>query len=118
MATQDIPFEPGENQDPQAVELLRRAIRNRATDVHLSPFRDETEVRFRVDGQLEHYCRLSADMGRQLMSQLKVLANVDTLEPFHTHEGRLQMPAELSDYDVRITTTPVALGESVALRLL
>jgi type II secretory ATPase GspE/PulE/Tfp pilus assembly ATPase PilB-like protein len=104
--------------EPQALDLLRRAITHRATDVHLDPFGDETEVRFRIDGRLEHYCRLSESIGEQLMSQLKVLANLDPSEPFHPHEGRLELPIALSDYDVRITTTPVVSGDAVALRIL
>lgn len=107
-----------EGSESNAVELLRRAIRSRATDVHFDPFGDEVEIRFRIDGRLEHYCRLSAAVGRQIMSQLKVLANLDPVDPFHAHEGRLALPIGLSEYDVRITTTPVALGEAVALRLL
>jgi len=111
-------LEPMAGHDGQAIELLRRAIQNRATDVHLTPFGDEVEVRFRVDGRLEHYCRLDAAVGRQLMAQFKVMASVDSVEPFRAHEGRLNVPAGLSDFDIRITSTPVALGESVALRLL
>lgn len=114
----EIEFIAPDESEPQALDLLRRAIAHRATDVHVAPFGDEMEVRFRIDGRLEHYCRLSEHIGKQLMSQLIVLADLDTAEPFHPQEGRLDLPVSLSHYDARITTTPVVNGEAVALRLL
>lgn len=109
---------PAEAKETQAVELLRRAISLRATDIHLDPFGDEIEVRLRIDGRLEHYCRLSDSIGKQVMSQLQVLAELDPSEPFRSQEGRLRLPIGLSNYDVRITATQVAGGKAVALRLL
>ena len=52
-----------------ALDLIRRATRHRATDVHLDPFGDEIEGRLRIDGQLEHYCRLSEAIGKPLLQQ-------------------------------------------------
>jgi type II secretory ATPase GspE/PulE/Tfp pilus assembly ATPase PilB-like protein len=102
----------------QALELLRRAIDRRATDIHLDPQGNEFEVRFRIDGRLEHYCRHSDDIGKHLMSQLLIMADLDPSEPFHPREGHVVLPPSLSDYDVRITATPAASGRTVALRLL
>lgn len=109
---------PAEIIETQAVQLLRRAIGLRASDVHLDPYGDETEIRLRIDGRLEHYCRLSESIGKQVMSQFQVLADLDPSEPFNSQEGRLRLPIGLSEHDVRITTTPVAGGKAVALRLL
>jgi general secretion pathway protein E len=101
-----------------AVDLLRRAIEHRATDIHLDPFSDEYEVRFRIDGRLEHYCRLSQEIAVNLTNQFKIMAGLDIADPFHPKEGRLQLPMALSDYEVRFTSTPVSGGEAHALRLL
>jgi type II secretory ATPase GspE/PulE/Tfp pilus assembly ATPase PilB-like protein len=106
------------DREPMAADLLRRAIAHRASDVHLDPFGEEVQVRFRIDGRMEHYCRLGEKIGAKLCSQLKVLADLDPSEPFHPHEGRLHVPVTFSDWDVRITTTPVVSGEAIALRLL
>ncbi len=101
-----------------AVDLLHRAIRARATDIHLDPYGDELEVRFRIDGRLEHYCRMSHDVGMRLITQLKVMANVDIADPFHSQESRLNLPISLSDHAVRFTAMRVTDGEAVALRIL
>ncbi len=109
--------EPETDESP-ALDLIRRAIRHRATDVHFDPFGDEIEVRLRIDGQLEHYCRLNETIGKPLLQQLKIMARLDPAEHFHSLEGRLSLPVSMSHYDVRITATPVVNGESVSLRLL
>ncbi|WP_442505221.1 GspE/PulE family protein [Novipirellula sp. SH528] len=107
-----------EKTESPALTLIRRAIRHRATDIHLDPFDDEIEVRLRIDGQLEHYCRLSESIGKPLLQQLKVMAGLDPAEHFQALEGRLSLPTSISHYDVRITATPVINGEAVSLRLL
>ena len=76
------------------------------------------EVRFRIDGRLEHFCRLSREVGRPIITQIKIMADMDIADPFHPHEGRLALPEALRSYEVRATTVPVLGGESVALRLL
>jgi type II secretory ATPase GspE/PulE/Tfp pilus assembly ATPase PilB-like protein len=86
--------------------------------VHFDPFHDEVEVRFRIDGRLEHYCRLSEEVARQLLSQFKVMANLDLNEHFSPQDGRLELPVEFSEIDVRVTTARAADGEAAALRIL
>jgi type IV pilus assembly protein PilB len=98
--------------------LLRRAIEARATDVHLDPLGDGLEMRLRIDGRLEHYCRLRPEVAHLLATQLKLMANFDIANPFHPQEGRISLPAPLDEFDVRITRIPVMGGESIALRLL
>ena len=102
----------------QSVDLLRRAIAARATDIHLEPFCEEVEVRYRIDGHLQHFCRLSEDVATQIIGQFKLMAELDITEPFTPQEGRLELPSGFADYDVRITVTPVLGGDAVALRVL
>lgn len=104
--------------EPPALGLLRRAVASRATDVHFDPFHDEVEVRFRIDGRLEHYCRLAEDVAKHLLSQFKVMANLDLNEHFAPQDGRLELPVEFAETDVRITTARVADGEAATLRIL
>ncbi|MEX0679199.1 MAG: ATPase, T2SS/T4P/T4SS family, partial [Pirellulales bacterium] len=107
-----------EAEGSRALVLLRQAIEARATDVHLQPVDGHLEVRLRVDGRLEHHCRLSEDVGHHVVTQLKVLAELDISDPFHPQEGRVHTEEGLDGYEVRITTVPAVGGQSVALRLL
>ena len=100
-----------------AAMLVSRAIDARATDIHLDPAHDKIEVRFRVDGRLRHYCRLNRELGQSLMTQLKVMANVDIADPFHTAEGHLALTEVTGNYEARLTRVPVVGGESIAVRL-
>jgi type II secretory ATPase GspE/PulE/Tfp pilus assembly ATPase PilB-like protein len=100
-----------------ALALLERAVQARATDVHIDPLGDGREVRFRIDGRLEHYCRLPREVGQPLTSQLKIMAELDIANPFQSQEGRFSLPQPL-EHEVRLTRVPVVGGESIALRLL
>jgi type II secretory ATPase GspE/PulE/Tfp pilus assembly ATPase PilB-like protein/nucleotide-binding universal stress UspA family protein len=120
--------EPVEFRDPasllaeaggsSALALLEQAIDTRATDIHIDPLGEETEVRFRIDGRLEHYCRLHRDVAHPLVAQMKIMAEVDIADPFHPQEGRITLPDALGCHEIRITTVPVIGGEATALRLL
>ncbi len=104
--------------ESQAIDLIERARRLRATDVHIDPAgANEVMVRLRIDGKLEEYCRLSSVIGEHLENQLKTLADLDIAEPFRPQEGRVRLPDSVSDLEVRITTARVAAGDAIALRL-
>ena len=109
---------PEEFNDNPTLALISRAITARASDIHIDPAGEEFSVRFRIDGQLSNYCRLSNEVGRALLTQLKVAGNLDIADPFHPKEGRLTLPASLNDFEVRITAVPVIDGEAISLRVL
>jgi len=105
------------NQNP-TYALISRAIAARASDVHIDPSGSSIQVRFRIDGKLVNYCRLSNEIAHTLLTQLKVTANFDIADPFHPQEGRLMLPDSLSDYEVRVTSVRVIDGEAISLRIL
>jgi general secretion pathway protein E len=102
---------------PPAIDLIHRALALRATDIHIDPSGSEFQVRLRIDGHLERYCKLDRDVADHLIQQFKTFARLDIADPFHPQEGRLRLTPEVTDIEARITTSPVAGGESVALRL-
>lgn len=102
-----------------ALDLIDRARRLGATDVHVDPVSDTTyRVRMRIDGHLSTYSSLEAAVAQHLINRLKNFAGLDITGSFRPQEGRLRLPVEIEDTDVRITTSPVAGGEAVSLRLL
>jgi general secretion pathway protein E len=121
-AAESAPGDPGQAitdaGGSRAMVLLNLAIEARATDVHLYPLDGDVEIRLRVDGVLEHLCRLAPDVGHHLVTQLKVMAELDISDPFHPQEAQLRIPAGLGGYEVRLTAVPVVGGPSLALRLL
>lgn len=108
----------GELEASPAVDLLERAVALRASDLHLDPVNsDEYMVRMRIDGRIEEYCRIDRALASRHLHQLKLLAEVDITDPFHPSEGRLRTLDKLPDLEGRLTVSPVAGGESIALRL-
>jgi general secretion pathway protein E len=109
-------FLPKAEETP-AIDLIHRALALRATDIHIDPNGSEYSVRLRIDGHLERYCKLQQEVADHLIQQYKTFARLDIADPFHPQEGRLRLPPEVTDIEARITTSPVAGGESLALRL-
>jgi general secretion pathway protein E len=101
-----------------ALSLVARAVSARATDIHIDPLDSEYQVRWRIDGCLRHVCRLDQSVGKALVTQFKVIGNLDIADPFHGQEGRLRLPTALAAYEARVTATPVSGGEAVSIRLL
>jgi len=102
-----------------ALDLLRRAIGDGATDVHIDPSPDdEYEIRFRVDGRLREFCRMDRSLAESLVKRLKVLSDLDIAEPFEAQEGLLDLSdKEFEGAQVRITCAPVDGGECACLRI-
>ncbi len=105
--------------DTQSIELIKRAKKLRATDIHIDPCGDSQHVvRLRIDGRLREYCKLDRSVGEHLINQCKTISNIDQTDPFHAHEGRVQLPNSMRDLEVRMTSIPVPEGQAVALRIL
>ena len=108
--------------DPPVVRflnhLLGRAIRERASDVHLEPFEGEFRVRCRIDGVLHEVPPPSQPLARSIISRIKVLAGLNIAERRTPQDGRLSVACDGRDVDLRVSTLPTQCGESVVLRVL
>ena len=100
-------------------ELLRRAIREQASDIHLEPFETHCRVRFRRDGLLQEVAHPPVDMADRLVARLKVMARMDIAERRLPQDGRLRMDTDDGEaVDFRVSTVPTLFGEKLVLRLL
>lgn len=98
--------------------LISRAIHSRATDIHIDPAGQDITIRFRIDGSMRPYCKLSREVGRALITQIKVLANMDIADPFHSQESRLSLSDLFEGHEFRLTVVPVLNGDSASIRIL
>ncbi len=101
-----------------AKEVMESAIKARATDVHFEPKGDELQVRFRIDGILHNQSPYSHELGRALISSLKVLADMDIAERRRPQDGTFSATLHDQKYDIRAATGPCNYGETMVLRLL
>ena len=99
--------------------LLQHAVKERASDIHIEPFEHEVRVRFRIDDVLyEPMKPLPRALQASIASRIKIMGNLDIAEKRLPQDGRIRLKIAGRDYDVRLSTVPVAHGERLVLRLL
>lgn len=99
-------------------QLLRQAVRQGASDLHLEPLEDGLRARVRIDGTLQSVFDRRDVPARRVVSRLKVMAGLDIAETRLPQDGRLALTLAGRTVDVRISTLPGHHGERVVLRLL
>jgi general secretion pathway protein E len=99
--------------------LLQHAVKERASDIHLEPFEREIRVRFRIDDILYEPVRpLPRSLMAPVVSRIKIMGGLNIAEKRLPQDGRIRLKIAGRDYDVRLSTLPVAHGERVVMRLL
>lgn len=98
--------------------LLANAAARRASDVHIEPMARHVSVRYRIDGRLIEVERLPDTLAGPLASRIKVMSGLDIAESRLPQDGRLRFTERGRDADVRVSTSPIAYGESIVMRLL
>jgi general secretion pathway protein E len=99
-------------------QIIEQALERRATDIHLEPARGAFRVRIRVDGILTTLHTYNADLGRPMVSRVKILAALNIAERRLPQDGRARIRVGQYDVDIRVATMPTAFGEAAILRLL
>lgn len=100
-------------------ELLDLAAHRKASDVHIEPLADGSEVRLRIDGLLEPLTRHSTAVGRSMVTRLMVMAHLLTYKLDVPQEGRLrvQVPSSDNPLDLRLAIMPTTHGLRAAIRM-
>jgi type IV pilus assembly protein PilB len=118
-SSEDITEMAGESPIVNLVnQIILRAVKERASDIHIEPERKYFRVRYRIDGVLYDALRQRIDILAPVVSRLKILASVDIAERRLPQDGRIQVIAQGRVVDLRFSSLPGVLGEKVVLRLL
>jgi type IV pilus assembly protein PilB len=99
-------------------QIILGAMQKRASDIHIEPQAEETLVRIRVDGVLRELSRVPRNVQNQLISRVKILADMDISERRAPQDGRFMVVVGPRRIDLRVSTLPTQYGEKVVLRLL
>ncbi|MGD9496316.1 MAG: GspE/PulE family protein [Armatimonadota bacterium] len=99
-------------------QIIKEAVRMRASDIHIEPRAENVRVRYRVDGQLMTFTTLPSDMLRYAISRIKIMAGADISETRLPQDGRFATEVDDRPVDVRVSTLPTYWGEKAVLRLL
>jgi type IV pilus assembly protein PilB len=103
----------------QFVDLvLSQAVREKASDVHFDPTERKLQIRYRVDGVLRDVFDAPRLMIPEIVSRLKIMAEMDISQTRIPQDGRITHMFEGQKIDLRVATLPSVWGEKVVLRLL
>ncbi len=98
--------------------ILRQALQERASDVHIEPSADDLRIRFRIDGVLHEVTRSPKAIQGGVTTRLKVMASLDIAEHRIPQDGRITLTAGRREIDLRVATLPTVHGEKIVLRVL
>src|SRR3989441_1382787 len=98
--------------------LVEEAVRTRASDIHVERQERHVRLRYRVDGVLLTRGTLPAHAHAQVISRIKIMANMDIAERRVPQDGSFQTRVDGRAIDVRVSTIPSFYGEKAVLRLL
>jgi type IV pilus assembly protein PilB len=98
--------------------LLKHAILQKASDIHIEPTRREVLVRYRIDGILRDAMTLPRIASSGIVARIKVLSNLKLDEHRLPQDGRFKVETEDYKYSIRVSILPVFGGEKIVMRLL
>jgi len=98
--------------------LLKHAILQRASDIHIEPTEKEVLVRYRIDGILRDAMTLPKIAASGIVARVKVLSNLKLDEHRLPQDGRFKIETEDYRYSIRVSVLPVFNGEKIVMRLL
>ncbi|HYA43264.1 MAG TPA: GspE/PulE family protein [Syntrophobacteraceae bacterium] len=98
--------------------LLQYAFDQRASDIHLEPRRDNSDVRFRIDGVLHPVYQLPTVVMSAVISRIKVLGRMDLAEKRRPQDGRIKTKGSSGgEIELRLSTMPSVFGEKLVMRI-
>ncbi len=97
--------------------LLFRAVKEKASDIHVEPYERDMVVRFRIDGVLFDIFKPPKKLQNAITSRIKVMGNLNIAEKRLPQDGRIPLKLAGKDIDVRLSSVPTAFGERLVMRL-
>lgn len=98
--------------------ILRQAVSEKASDIHISPEKDFAQVRLRIDGKLHEVPPPPKSTLAGIVSRIKILANMDITTTRVPQDGRFNIQVDNQDVSIRVSSLPTVYGENLVMRLL
>ncbi len=122
-AIEEISFSSATQEASSAVKIVNStlydALKSGSSDIHLESSEDGLTVRYRIDGILDEAARINGiDLGEQVISRLKVLAELDIAEHRVPQDGSFRIRSGGRDIDLRVSVMPSVHGEDAVVRIL
>lgn len=98
--------------------IIRQAINERASDIHIEPFKDKISLRYRIDGKLYEIPPPAKHLHLPIISRVKILAKLDIAEKRLPQDGAILVKIDERPIDIRVSIIPTIYGEKGVLRIL
>jgi type IV pilus assembly protein PilB len=98
--------------------LIEKGLVLGASDIHVVPDVNLTRIYYRIDGVLQQKFLFPVRFHKSLVTRFKIMADMDISNPNIPHDGRIKYSGDIGDIDIRVSTFPTHLGETVVMRLL
>lgn len=104
--------------EKQCFELIETATSQSASDIHFQPKKNSIHIQFRIRGQIQHYKEINPIVYNRMLSHFKFQANMDIGEKRKPQNGSLTLSVLKTIVNIRLSTIPTPINESLVLRLL
>ncbi|MCX6112833.1 MAG: type II secretion system ATPase GspE [Proteobacteria bacterium] len=98
--------------------LMFRAVKEKASDIHVEPYEKEVVVRFRIYGILYDVFKTAKKFHASIASRIKVMGDLDIAEKRLPQDGRIKIKIAGKDVDIRLSSVPTSFGERLVMRIL
>ncbi|MGE5793825.1 MAG: GspE/PulE family protein [Bacteroidota bacterium] len=120
---EDVSFKSISEDTSPVVKLARStlydALKSGASDIHLESLANGLAIRYRIDGVLNTVGTIDgAELAEQMISRIKVVAELDIAERRVPQDGRFKVSARGREIDIRVSIMPSIFGEDAVLRIL
>lgn len=97
---------------------INKSIMLRASDIHFEPCNESAKIRIRIDGKLKLMDFIQVEIYEEVVSRIKILANLDITQKLKPQDGKISYSFENKKYDLRISVIPTVFGEKIVIRIL
>ncbi|MCY6370336.1 GspE/PulE family protein [Clostridium ganghwense] len=98
--------------------IIYGAISEKASDIHLEPFENEVNIRYRIDGVLKGKNKIPKEVYPAICTRLKIMSSMDISKKLIPQDGKMQLKIDNKKLDFRVSTIPTVYGEKIAIRIL
>ena len=111
---EDIATEENINSSPIVMlvkDMIEKAVRQRASDIHIEPMENIIRVRYRIDGALYERARYGVNVLSAIIARIKIIGGMDISEKRKPQDGRITQIVDRVEYDIRVSVLPTVYGE-------
>ncbi len=98
--------------------VIKEAIKQRASDIHMEPTEQDMRIRYRIDGILQDILNIPKDSEGAVVIRLKIMARLDITSNQTPQDGRFKMRIGSQEVDFRVSILPTTHGQKIVMRIL